>query len=333
MPDARELPLGPLMIDVAGERLEPADRELLCHPQVGGVILFARNFAGGEQLRALVNEVHALRSPRLLVAVDHEGGRVQRFHTGFTALPPMAALGARVAEAPGEVLSAAREQGRIIASELGACGIDLPFAPVLDRDCGVSTVIGDRAISADSDSIIALASAFCDGLDDGGGMAATGKHFPGHGGVSVDSHEALPEDPRSLETLKAECLAPFAGMIRRGIASLMTAHIRFPAVDSQPVTFSRRWLGEILRDEMGFSGVIISDDLGMGAAAVIPEPAERVQTAYEAGCELILVCNDRTAAERALAAKLPPVTAAASARLETLRACPRSSPALEEVTS
>lgn len=320
MPEPATMPLGPLMIDVPGERLDAADRELLRHPQVGGVILFTRNFRDREQLRLLVEEIKALRNPRLLVAVDHEGGRVQRFRDGFSALPPMGALGARVAGAPGEALNAAREQGRIIAAELSACGIDLPFAPVLDRDMGLSTVIGDRAIAAESDSIIALASAFCDGLDDGGGMAATGKHFPGHGGVAIDSHEALPEDPRTLEALRGECLAPFAGMIRRGIASLMTAHIRFPAVDAQPVSFSRRWLSEILRGELGFSGVIVSDDLGMGAAGVIPDPAERVLAAHQAGCELILFCNDRAAAERALSAALPAVSASASARLEGLRA-------------
>jgi beta-N-acetylhexosaminidase len=308
------------MLDVGGERLTAADRELLCHPQVGGVILFTRNYAERGQLRALIAEVHALRSPRLLVAVDHEGGRVQRFREGFSALPPMREIGARAAEAPGEALAAAREQGRVIAAELTACGIDLPFAPVLDCDRGVAAVIGDRAIAADGDTIVALASAFCDGLVDGGGMAATGKHFPGHGGVTVDSHEALPEDPRSLEALRASCLLPFAGMIRRGIASLMTAHIRFPAVDDLPVTFSRRWLGEILRGELGFAGVIVSDDLGMGAAGVINDPAERVTAAHAAGCELILFCNDRAAAERAVDAPLPAVQRDASTRLEALRA-------------
>lgn len=320
MSEPRSMPLGPVMIDIAGDALDAADRELLCHPQVGGVILFSRNYVELGQLRALVAEVHALRSPRLLVAVDHEGGRVQRFREGFSALPPMGAIGARAAEAPGEALAAVREQGRVIAAELSACGIDLPFAPVLDCDRGVAAVIGDRAIAADGDTIVALASAFCDGLKDGGGMMATGKHFPGHGGVTVDSHEALPEDPRPLEELRSSCLMPFAAMIRRGIPSLMTAHIRFPAVDDQPVTFSRRWLQEVLRAELGFQGVIVSDDLGMGAAGVINDPAERVTAAHAAGCELILFCNDRVAAERALDAPLPAVSHAASARLQALQA-------------
>lgn len=320
MSDAFEMPLGPLMVDIAGEALDAADRDLLRHPQVGGVILFTRNYRDRAQLGALVAEIHALRKPRLLVAVDHEGGRVQRFREGFSALPPMGEIGARAAEAPGEALAAAREQGRVIAAELSTCGIDLPFAPVLDCDRGVATVIGDRALAADGDTIVALASAFCDGLEDGGGMMATGKHFPGHGGVTVDSHEALPEDPRSLEELRASCLVPFAGMIRRGMPSLMTAHIRFPAVDDQPVTFSRRWLQEILRGELGFEGVIVSDDLGMGAAGVINDPAERVTAAHAAGCELILFCNDRAAAERALEAPLPAVSRTASARLQALQA-------------
>lgn len=320
MSEALKMPLGPLMVDIAGEALDAADRDLLRHPQVGGVILFTRNYRDRAQLGALVAEIHALRNPRLLVAVDHEGGRVQRFRDGFSALPPMGEIGERAADAPGDALAAAREQGRVIAAELTACGIDLPFAPVLDCDRGVSAVIGDRAIAADGDTIVALASAFCDGLIDGGGMAATGKHFPGHGGVTVDSHEALPEDPRSLEELRASCLVPFASMIRRGIPSLMTAHIRFPAVDAKPVTFSRRWLDEILRGELGFEGVIVSDDLGMGAAGVITDPAERVAAAHAAGCELILFCNDRAATERALDAPLPAVRCAASTRLESLRA-------------
>ena len=320
MSDALDMPLGPLMVDIAGETLDASARDLLRHPQVGGVILFTRNYRDCAQLGALVAEIHALRSPRLLVAVDHEGGRVQRFREGFSALPAMGEIGARAVEAPGDALAAAREQGRVIAAELSACGIDLPFAPVLDCDRGVAAVIGDRAIAADGDTIVALASAFCDGLIDGGGMSATGKHFPGHGGVTMDSHEALPEDPRSLQELRTSCLAPFAAMIRRGIPSLMTAHIRFPAVDGQPVTFSRRWLDEILRGDLGFEGVIVSDDLGMGAAGVIADPAERVAAAHAAGCELILFCNDRTATERALDTPLPAVSRAASARLEGLQA-------------
>lgn len=314
MTDAVAMPLGPLMIDIAGTALTAAGRERLMHPQVGGVILFSRNYVDRDQLCALTAEIRALRAPRLLVAVDHEGGRVQRFRDGFTVLPPMAQFGTRAADAPGAAMEAAREQGLTIARELVPCGVDLAFAPVLDLDHGHSAVIGDRALGHDPDTVIALASAFCDGLAEGG-MAGTGKHFPGHGMVAVDSHEALPEDPRELDAVRASCLTPFSGMIRRGIPSLMTAHIRFPAVDALPVTFSRRWLQDILRGEFGFEGVIVSDDLGMGAAAVIPDPAERVAAAHAAGCELILICNDADAAERALGADLPAPGDAASARL------------------
>lgn len=319
MTDAQAMPLGPLMIDIEGPALSEEDRALLLHPQVGGVILFTRNYQDPDQLRALTGTIRSLRTPRLLIAVDHEGGRVQRFRDGFTALPPMAQYGAQAEQSPGATLAAVREHAFIIAQELIAHGIDLPFAPVLDCHRGLSTVIGDRALAGDPDTVIALASAFCDGLAEGG-MASTGKHYPGHGGVVLDSHHDLPRDERDLAQLRAECLAPFAGMVKRGLDSIMTAHILYPAVDAQPATFSKRWLGDILRDELGFEGVIISDDLGMGGAVAVGGPAERVAAAQAAGCELILLCNDRAAVRAALHAPLAAPTEAASARLEGLYA-------------
>lgn len=310
--------LGPLMIDVAGSRLTAEDRELLQHPNVGGVILFSRNYVDREQLAALVDEIRALRSPRLLVAVDHEGGRVQRFREGFTVLPPMAEHGRLCDTQPGEALAAARVHGLTIASELVASGIDLAFAPVLDVDHGVSAVIGDRALSGDADTVVALASAFCDGLAEGG-MMATGKHFPGHGAVVADSHEELPVDDRDADTIRAESLSVFAQMVRRGIPSLMTAHVRYPAFDTLPASFSPVWLQEVLRGELGFDGVIVSDDLGMGGAMVMGDAVARTHAAQEAGCDLLLLCNDRAAAARAVEAARPN-DAAASRRLQRLYA-------------
>jgi len=321
MTDAAAMPLGPLMIDIEGPALSEEDRELLLHPQVGGVILFTRNYRDPDQLRALTETIRSLRTPRLLIAVDYEGGRVQRFRDGFTALPAMAQYGAQAAEQPGAALAAVREHGFTIASELVAHGIDLPFAPVLDCDRGISQVIGDRALAADPDTVVALASAFCDGLAEGG-VASTGKHFPGHGGVDVDSHHALPSDDRDLETLRQQCLAPFAGMVKRGLDAMMTAHIHYPSVDSEPATFSRRWLQDILRGELDFEGIIVSDDLVMGGAAERGGPAERTAAAQAAGCELILLCNDRAAVRAALHAPLAQPTEASSARLCKLHAAP-----------
>ncbi|WP_420426876.1 beta-N-acetylhexosaminidase [Algiphilus sp.] len=321
MTDAVAMPLGPLMIDIEGPALSEEDRDLLLHPQVGGVILFTRNYRDPDQLRALTETIRSLRTPRLLIAVDHEGGRVQRFRDGFTALPPMAEYGAQAEQSPGAALAAVREHAFTIARELVDYGIDLPFAPVLDCDLGLSAVIGDRALAADPDTVIALASAFCDGLAEGG-MASTGKHFPGHGGVQVDSHEALPSDHRDLAQLRAACLSPFAGMVKRGLDSVMTAHIHYPAVDAQPATFSRYWLQDILRGELGFEGIIISDDLVMGGAAAFGGTAERVAAAQAAGCELILLCNDRAAVRAAVHAGLAPPSEAASARLCRLHAAP-----------
>lgn len=298
MTDAAQLS-GPLMIDIAGPTLDAEDRELLRHPAVGGVILFSRNYESPAQVALLCAELRELRRPRLLIAVDHEGGRVQRFREGFSVIPPMRDTGKRYARQPDAALADARRYGQLIGSELRAVGIDLCFAPVLDRDVGVSGVIGDRAFASDIDALIALARAFRRGLNHVG-LAATGKHFPGHGAVAPDSHLELPEDPRPLAEIRASCLRPFAALIDDGLESIMTAHVRYPAVDALPASFSRRWLLDELRRELGFNGAIFSDDLTMKGAAEIGGPADRARAARDAGCDMLIICNDRPAVHETL---------------------------------
>ena len=286
--------LGPLMIDVAGLALEAEDRELLRHPAVGGLILFARNYATPEQVAALVRDVHALREPRLLVAVDHEGGRVQRFRSGFSRVPPMRALGAQFTRQPREALRLAELAGWLIGAELRAVGIDLAFAPVLDLDFGLSSVIGDRAFHRDPDAVARLGAALASGLKRAG-MAATGKHFPGHGGIAADSHLELPVDPRPRADLEAADLVPFRRLIEGGLPSVMMAHVVYPAVDPLPASFSPRWIKDLLRAGLDFRGAVFCDDLSMKGAEVIGDHAERARVALAAGCDMLPICNDRTA--------------------------------------
>ena len=287
--------IGPLMIDVGGLRLDDEDRELLGHPLVGGMILFARNFEDRDQLRELCREVRAVpRKQPLLMAVDHEGGRIQRFRKGFAAIPPMRDLGKRYVESPALALSEAADHGFTIGSELAAFGIDLCFAPVLDRDIGVSGVIGDRAFSDAPDAIIALARAFRSGLNRAG-MAATGKHFPGHGAVAADSHLDLPVDDRSLEHIRQTELIPFVALASDPIESLMMAHVRYSRVDPIPASFSPRWIRQLLRAELQYDGAIFCDDLSMKGAAVIGDMEARTRAALDAGCDMLPVCNDRPA--------------------------------------
>lgn len=291
--------LGPVMLDVAGEALTDAERERLRHPLVGGVILFSRNYRSPEQIAALAGEIHALRQPRLLVAVDHEGGRVQRFRDGFTLLPPVRNLGRLYDENPKRARRLAHTAGWLMASELRAVDVDFSFAPVLDLDRGVSAVIGDRAFHGNPDAVAALAGSYVAGMAEAG-MAATGKHFPGHGGSVADSHVALPVDDRSYGDLYVEDLVPFERLMENGLAGVMPAHVLYPRVDSQPAGYSRVWLQEILRQRMGFQGVIFSDDLSMGGARGAGGMTERAELALSAGCDMVLVCNDTAGADDVL---------------------------------
>ncbi len=313
--------MGPLMADVGGFELNAEDREVLRHPLVGGVILFTRNYHNNEQLRALTAELLKLKkakSPRLLIAVDHEGGRVQRFRDGFTRIPAMRLLGQLHKNDPKKALQWARAQAQILGNELAAHGIDLCLAPVLDLDHGVSEIIGDRAFAADAKTVIAMAKSFCEGLTSVG-MAATGKHFPGHGAVVADSHHELPVDARSMKALEAADLKPFTTLIKANIPSLMMAHIRYTAFDKTPASLSKKWITGYLRKKLGYKGAVFCDDLSMGGAAAVGGYEERARMALAAGCDMLPVCNNRPALLQLLKdlKKLKP-SAASSARLQKL---------------
>ncbi|HUT41851.1 MAG TPA: beta-N-acetylhexosaminidase, partial [Gammaproteobacteria bacterium] len=264
--------LGPLMLDVAGGELDAEDRELLRHPAVGGVILFTRNFESPQQVRALVDDMHALRDPHLLVAVDQEGGRVQRFREGFTRLPPLACLGRIYDKDRTRAKHLARVTGWLMASELRAVGVDISFAPVLDLDYGVSTIIGNRALHRRPEIVADLATAYQAGMHDAG-MAATGKHFPGHGAVAADSHLDLPVDERRFADIEQWDLVPFRRLIDAGLAAVMMAHVVYAQVDEQPAGYSRIWIRDILRRELKFQGLVFSDDLSMEGACLAGDHA------------------------------------------------------------
>jgi len=281
-----------LMLDLEGLAITPEEQDLLRHPAVGGLILFSRNYQEPDQLYELIHQARAAR-PDLLIAVDQEGGRVQRFRTEFTRLPPMAALGRYHGRDPEAARHAADLLGELMADELRAYDIDISFAPVLDLDFGTSSVIGDRSFNADPHAVTELAGAFIDGMARAG-MAATGKHFPGHGHVAADSHLELPEDPRTWEQLQDD-LVPFKALAPR-LDGIMPAHVRYQAVDAEPAGFSRHWLGKVLRGDCGYRGVIFSDDLGMAGAAGAGDFPQRAQAALGAGCDMVLVCNDRAGA-------------------------------------
>ncbi len=309
--------LGPVMLDIEGTALSPADRRLLREPALGGVILFARNYESPAQLAELTREIRALRSPELLIAVDQEGGRVQRFSDGLTRIPPMRELGRAYAQDPGAATALARETGWLLGAELAAHGVDFSFTPVLDLDWGVSEVIGDRAFHRQARVVAELGLALMRGLRDAG-VVAVAKHFPGHGAVVADSHHELPVDRREFAEL-LEDLQPFARLGRDGLPAVMTAHVVYTACDELPATFSRWWLTDYLRGELGFDGAIISDDLTMQAARDYGSVEETARLALAAGCDMVLVCNRRDAAERAVAAlndwREPP----AMVRLASLR--------------
>lgn len=279
------------MFDLAGPAVSPEERDRLQHPATGGVILFERNYRSPEQLRELVATIRAIR-PEILLAVDHEGGRVQRFREGFTRLPPASSF---LKSGRPDALELVELAGWVMAVELRAHDIDFSFAPVLDVDVGISAVIGDRAFADNPVDVTAAARAYVRGVHRAG-MSAVGKHFPGHGGVAADSHLALPIDDRTFEELEARDLLPFAALIREGLEAVMPAHVLYPRIDSQPAGYSRFWLQTILRDRLGFDGAIFSDDLSMAGAAAGGDPTERARLAIEAGCDMVLVCNAPEAA-------------------------------------
>ncbi|HXV40396.1 MAG TPA: beta-N-acetylhexosaminidase [Steroidobacteraceae bacterium] len=290
--------LGPVMADVAGIALEPQDRELLAHPLVGSVILFTRNYESVEQLSRLVAEIHAIRTPALLVAVDQEGGRVQRFREGFTRLPPAREIGRRYSASAAEGIALARQLAWLMAAELRAAGVDLSFAPCVDLDYGVSQAIGDRALHADARSVGDLAVAWMLGMREAG-MEATAKHFPGHGAVAADSHVALPVDRRQWADIEAD-LSPYRRLMANGLPAVMVAHVVYPEVDPLPASLSPRWINGILRGELGFQGAVFADDLSMAGAASFGDITARAEQALAAGCDVLPVCNDRAAVIRLL---------------------------------
>ena len=315
----RAAPRGPAMIGVEGLDLTPADRDRLLHPSVGGAILFARNYADPAQLVALTTALRALRDPPLLIAVDHEGGRVQRFRAGFSAIPPMRALGAQWDVDAAAAQAQAFENGRTIARELTAHGVDFSFTPVLDLDHGPSGVIGDRAFHRNADAVIALARALAAGLH-AGGSAAVGKHFPGHGYVAADSHTDLPVDERPLERIMADDVAPFAALARDDLDGIMPAHVVYPQVDPRPAGFSPVWIRDILRTELGFDGLVFSDDLEMAGAHGAGDIVERADAALAAGCDMVLACNDFAQMELLLAGWSPPPIAQLARRAHAMQA-------------
>ncbi|MGZ5016567.1 MAG: beta-N-acetylhexosaminidase [Methylobacter sp.] len=285
------LPIGPIMLDVAGLTLTQDEKEKINHPNTGAVILFSRNYQDPEQVTELINQIRAARNGNILIAVDQEGGRVQRFQHGFTRLPPAASY----AQTP----ELAESAGWLMAAELLAVGVDFSFAPVLDIDCGVSEIIGNRSFSTDPTLATRLSSLFRKGMNEAG-MAATGKHFPGHGAVALDSHLTLPIDERDLDSIRAKDLAPFKQLIEEGLEGIMPAHVVYPKVDPNPAGFSPFWIQQILRKELNFNGTVFSDDLSMEGAASVGDFPERARRAQAAGCDMILVCNNPIAAEQVL---------------------------------
>jgi len=281
---------GPVMLDIAGTSLTPEEIEVLRHPLVGGLILFTRNYESPEQLEELSHAIHDVRETPLVIAVDHEGGRVQRFRTGFTRIPPMRALGTMWESDHAAALDAARAAGYVLAAELRANGVDLSFTPVLDLDFGNSGVIGDRSFHRDGQVTASLAQALLVGLH-GGGMGAVGKHFPGHGYAGADSHIAMPMDDREFEVIWNDDLVPYRHRLGKQLAGVMPAHVVFSRVDPNPAGFSRFWLQDVLRGRLGFRGVIFSDDLSMEGATVVGGIVDRARAAVAAGCDVVLVCN------------------------------------------
>ena len=279
------------MVDVLGTTLTDEDRARIRHPAAGALILFARNYENPDQLAALTADIERQREPALPVCVDHEGGRVQRFKDGFTLIPPMRALGKLWDRDRDAAKEAATSIGYIIAAELGAHGVDFSFAPVLDLDYGGSSVIGDRALHFDPAAVGALGACLVKGLAQGG-VAAVAKHFPGHGYAEADSHVAVPRDERTFKDIARKDIAPYRQVIDAGLAGVMPAHVIYPQVDAQPAGYSAHWLQDVLRKQLGFQGLVFSDDLSMEGAAVAGGPPERARAALAAGCDMVLLCNN-----------------------------------------
>jgi beta-N-acetylhexosaminidase len=307
------------MVDIAGTELSPEDLELLAHPLVGSVLLFTRNYSNLRQLTALTAAIRAVRTPALLVAVDHEGGRVQRFREGFTRLPAARPLGRLFDADRHGALELTRSVGWLMAGELRAVGVDFSFAPCVDLDHGVSEIIGDRGLHRDAAAVATLATAYVLGMRDAG-MAATAKHFPGHGAVIADSHVAVPVDRRDYVDLQ-EDVRPYRVLIENNLAGIMAAHVVYPAVDPLPASLSRRWITEILRGELRFHGCVFADDLSMAGAAAFGDAVQRARLAAAAGCDVLPICNDRAAVWAVLErANLDASVPASQARLVRMRA-------------
>jgi beta-N-acetylhexosaminidase len=310
--------LGPVMLDIAGLTLTKEDAEICQHPQVGGIILFSRNFADRAQVKELVAEIRAVRSPALLIAVDQEGGRVQRFRSEFTALPPLRWLGHLYDLDPIQARAMATVSARVMAQEVLDCGVDFSFAPVVDIDRGCCEVIGDRAIDTRPEVVASLGMAYMQGMRQVG-MAAVAKHFPGHGGVMGDSHHVLPEDHRPYVDLLDD-IQPYISLIEDGLAGIMMAHIRYTRVDPVIASLSSYWMQQVLRRELNFQGAIFSDDLTMEGASVGGSLRDRALTAIEAGADILLVCNNRAGAVDVLDALKGYTNPAAHGRLAAMRA-------------
>jgi len=311
--------LGPLMVDIAGTELSADDIRVLGHPLVGSVLLFTRNYRNPRQLSELTAGIRAVRTPHLLIAVDHEGGRVQRFREGFTRLPAARLLGRRFDEDRRDALELAQSVAWLMAAELRAVGVDFSFAPCIDLDYGASEIIGDRAFHSDPDTVAALGTATLLGMREAG-MPAIAKHFPGHGAVVADSHVALPVDRREFADLEAD-IRPYRTLIDNNLAGIMAAHVVFPAVDALPASLSQRWIEGVLRGELGFHGCVFADDLTMAGAAAFGDVIARAELALAAGCDVLPICNDRHSVESVLGRLQAKVGSAASqARLVRMRA-------------
>ncbi len=311
------LPLGTVVLDPSGPALTEDDRRRLLHPAAGGAILFAHNYERPEQLLALTQEIAGLRDPELPICVDHEGGRVQRFALGFTAIPPMRRLGVLWDRDRESARRAARAVGTVISAELGAHGVDFSFTPVLDLDFGASAVIGQRAFHYDPNAVGALAAQLIEGLA-GGGMAAVGKHFPGHGFATADSHVAVPTDPRPAKDIFRKDLLPYRAAIKAGMAAVMPAHVIFPQADAEPAGYSKYWLQDVLRGELGFDGLIFSDDLSMEGASTVGGVVERARAALAAGCDQVLLCQ-KPKEQEILLESLASTSVSSPERIERMR--------------